>query len=522
MEKNMKARVQHKHDIEANWLRAINFTPLISEIIVYDPDESYDYPRIKIGDGKTNINSLPFVTVALEALIDTLDTDKLDASKLPEAINDALAQAKESGEFDGEKGEPGNSGVYIGSTKPVDPDVHVWINPDEEVDKYVKSVNGVTPDENGNVEIKIPESSGSSVTIDPTLTKSGAAADAKAVGDALAELEKKIPEQSGSPELFDKADLPIDPQSFVTVDGVEYYRYHAGPTNFTWNNPHPQTGSVTITARGVSQYVGSLSARLKTVYNDGTFGPDIYIVVGGESRTASVTTDENKTLAKITGNYDLENWVLLDMSVMSVRADYLVQEECILPVATADTLGGVKPVAKGTDMTQKVGVDELGGLWTAPGGGDNWEKINEFTLEENALTVLFDADTDGNPFSLKKMRIFMNLPKLKNTSGEDVNTGYARFVINGIGAAYQNPSSGWEDSNFVFTLESVGNYVEVRCLKGWYNRFGAGNDLMIWHMYKHDKFIGGITSFLWSIFEPNADKPSAMAGATFDVWGVRV
>ena len=62
MEKTMKARVQHKHDIEANWLKATNFTPLASEIIVYDPDENYDYPRIKIGDGKTNINILPFVT----------------------------------------------------------------------------------------------------------------------------------------------------------------------------------------------------------------------------------------------------------------------------------------------------------------------------------------------------------------------------------------------------------------------------------------------------------------------------
>lgn len=62
MEKTMKARVQHKHDIEANWLKATNFTPLASEIVVYDPDENYDYPRIKIGDGKTNINALPFVT----------------------------------------------------------------------------------------------------------------------------------------------------------------------------------------------------------------------------------------------------------------------------------------------------------------------------------------------------------------------------------------------------------------------------------------------------------------------------
>ena len=62
MEKTIKARIQHKHDTEANWLKATIFIPLASEIIVYDPDENYDYPRIKIGDGKTNINTLPFIT----------------------------------------------------------------------------------------------------------------------------------------------------------------------------------------------------------------------------------------------------------------------------------------------------------------------------------------------------------------------------------------------------------------------------------------------------------------------------
>ena len=61
IEKNMNTRIQHKHDIEANWLKATNFTPLVGEIVVYDPDGNYDYSRIKIGDGKTNINSLPFI-----------------------------------------------------------------------------------------------------------------------------------------------------------------------------------------------------------------------------------------------------------------------------------------------------------------------------------------------------------------------------------------------------------------------------------------------------------------------------
>ncbi len=45
-----------------------------------------------------------------KADIEKLNTDKLDADKLPEAVNDALAQAKASGEFDGKPGEPGQPG----------------------------------------------------------------------------------------------------------------------------------------------------------------------------------------------------------------------------------------------------------------------------------------------------------------------------------------------------------------------------------------------------------------------------
>lgn len=61
-EKNIKSRIVHKHDSEENWLKAINFIPKQGEIIVYDKDSTYNYERFKIGDGVTNVNSLPFAT----------------------------------------------------------------------------------------------------------------------------------------------------------------------------------------------------------------------------------------------------------------------------------------------------------------------------------------------------------------------------------------------------------------------------------------------------------------------------
>lgn len=102
MEKTMKARVQHKHDIEANWLKATNFTPLASEIIVYDPDENYDYPRIKIGDGETNINALPFVTKDY-AKISDIPTKPEDIGALPDSTVIPTVPTKISA-FENDKG----------------------------------------------------------------------------------------------------------------------------------------------------------------------------------------------------------------------------------------------------------------------------------------------------------------------------------------------------------------------------------------------------------------------------------
>lgn len=52
---------------------------------------------------------------ALKDLVNTVLSDKLDASELPEAINTALAQAKANGEFDGEDGKTPVRGVDYGT-----------------------------------------------------------------------------------------------------------------------------------------------------------------------------------------------------------------------------------------------------------------------------------------------------------------------------------------------------------------------------------------------------------------------
>jgi hypothetical protein len=72
-EKRIYGRAVQKHDVEANWLKATNFIPMLGEIIVYDVDSNYSYERFKIGDGETVVSSLPFVVDAItDETIDTI------------------------------------------------------------------------------------------------------------------------------------------------------------------------------------------------------------------------------------------------------------------------------------------------------------------------------------------------------------------------------------------------------------------------------------------------------------------
>lgn len=69
MTKQLFTRIMHKHDIEANWLKATDFVPMQGELIIYDDyylDDNgnkitvADAVRFKIGDGITPVNELPF------------------------------------------------------------------------------------------------------------------------------------------------------------------------------------------------------------------------------------------------------------------------------------------------------------------------------------------------------------------------------------------------------------------------------------------------------------------------------
>lgn len=87
-EKTIKSRVINKHDTAANWAKATTFIPMKGEIIVYDIDSTYNYERIKIGDGVTNVNSLPFVD---DTKVDKVDGKGLSTNDYTTAEKNKLA-----------------------------------------------------------------------------------------------------------------------------------------------------------------------------------------------------------------------------------------------------------------------------------------------------------------------------------------------------------------------------------------------------------------------------------------------
>lgn len=122
-DKILNTRIVHKHDTAANWNKATNFVPKQGELIVYDRDADYAYERIKIGDGATNVNTLPFVDDALSAtLVEQINAvdDKVDAVSTlvgDTAVSDQIAAANV---------------IHVGPTQPTDPNIQVWINTAEE------------------------------------------------------------------------------------------------------------------------------------------------------------------------------------------------------------------------------------------------------------------------------------------------------------------------------------------------------------------------------------------------------
>ena len=106
-----------------------------------------------------------------------------------------------------------------------------------------------------------------------------------------------------------------------------------------------------------------------------------------------------------------------------------------LPIASSTQLGGVQPTAKTDTMTQAVGVDAGGALWTAPGsgegGGTTPELVYSHTCDGTYVSVLDDFQLEADKIYIT----FMELP---------IGTGTATYYCRiGSGTTYEGAACGF-------------------------------------------------------------------------------
>ena len=130
-----------------------------------------------------------------------------------------------------------------------------------------------------------------------------------------------------------------------------------------------------------------------------------------------------------------------------------------LPIASPTVLGGVKPIAKTGAMTQGVGVDAAGALWTAAGGGnaEKWVKIVDYELietevEESPQEITFSKTPDNTTLTGMGIKKIIFAGRIKPTVTP--NYAYGTFFVNdkpiiiGQNFPIKNPSDAWFSGKF--------------------------------------------------------------------------
>lgn len=117
-DKNFKARIVNKNGTSAEWEKATSFVPKKGELILYT-----DLNKIKIGDGVTKVNDLPFLTVPNKTSDLTNDSGYITNTSVDTKLKDKVSKAGDT--MTGMLGVnfsayPGSGGIVFGMDPPSD------------------------------------------------------------------------------------------------------------------------------------------------------------------------------------------------------------------------------------------------------------------------------------------------------------------------------------------------------------------------------------------------------------------
>lgn len=176
-----------------------------------------------------------------------------------------------------------------------------------------------------------------------------------------------------------------------------------------------------------------------------------------------------------------------------------------LPIASSTQLGGVQPVAKTGAMTQSVGVDAAGGLWTAPGGGGGESVGSElFSIETTEEVSKISATVSASKRVF--LQLYVPVCTTNGTLGVDLNNV-------GLNNSTGNKPSTSNESNYLYSAEKIADEGPWRVL---FVAYKGSNSPWNAFSYSAPLNIGAkVTKFSVSMWQANFP-----VGTKVTVWGV--
>nr|DAR10602.1 MAG TPA: hypothetical protein [Caudoviricetes sp.] len=190
--------------------------------------------------------------------------------------------------------------------------------------------------------------------------------------------------------LPDTTDIPTATSDLTNDSG------YITAANAPVRSVNSKTGVVTLTASDVGAVPtigGDMTGNLNVKDANGNI--KCKLETNGYVTSTWLRTTANTHLASTPTKVAVINdgWIY-DRTPEELKADMGVTDY-VLPVASSTTLGGVKPIAKTSDMTQTVGIDADGRLYTTP--GDSGTGVVSSVNGQTGAVVLNAGDVGALP-----------------------------------------------------------------------------------------------------------------------------
>lgn len=409
-EKQFNGRIVLKSDLEENWLKATNFTPKTGELIIYLPDNTYDYPRLKVGDGSTNVSALPFCDDHLQTLINNLSATDVDALPISGGtLTGILYTGAGDPLFIGTNGKIGviaksnNTSVggfeVVGSDNKWQASMTAYNGNTKKNNSIIVNENGVQyVNENGTKNAILHEGNYVNVAVPNTRTING-----KALNDDIslsAADVKALPDTTHIPSSLSEMNQNDSYQTVTKAEKEKLASIEAGANKYI----HP-----TNTAHEAGLYKVTVDKNGHVINATEVTKTDITgLGIPSSDTTYSKATADNLGLVKVGYTTTDKNYaVQLDSNdKMYVNVPWTdTNTDTTYSKATADTLGLVKIGYTTTNKNYAVQLDNNGKMYVNVPWTDNNTTYDQATSSALGLVKMYSSTGDSTDGTMTRQAI---------------------------------------------------------------------------------------------------------------------